>query len=75
MGDSLKGKDKKIIPLLYCLAVYGASEEEMIRNKLDTGDIDVVKRVGCVLIDKWNVGMKHTSTDVLRPAEKIRYDR
>lgn len=52
MGDSLKGKDKKIIPLLYCLAVYGASEEEMIRNKLDTGDIDVVKRVGCVLIDK-----------------------
>ena len=45
MGESLKGKDKRILPLIYCLAVYGATEEEMVREKMTSDDFDVVKRV------------------------------
>ena len=44
MGESLKGRDKKILPLVYSLAFYGASEEEIASGELTKEDVAVVKR-------------------------------
>ena len=55
MGEGLKGKDKRILPLLYCLAVYGATEEEMVSENLDKADIDVVKKASLVFNEEWTI--------------------
>ena len=44
MGESLRGKDKRIIPLLYTITFFGVSEAEMEAANLNVEDVRVIKR-------------------------------
>ena len=44
MGESLRGKDKRIIPLLYTITFFGVSEAEMEAANLNKEDVRVIKR-------------------------------
>jgi len=44
LGESLKGKDKRIMPLLYALAVYGVSETEIKEVDIPVPDKEIIKR-------------------------------
>ena len=44
MGKSLRGKDKRIIPLLYTITFFGVSEAEMEAANLNVEDVRVIKR-------------------------------
>ena len=44
MGESLRGKDKRIIPLLYTINFFGVSEAEMEAANLNVEDVRVIKR-------------------------------
>jgi len=44
LGESLKGKDKRIMPLLYALAVYGVSEAEIKEVDIPLPDKEIIKK-------------------------------
>ena len=44
MGESLRGKDRRIIPLLYTITFFGVSEAEMEAANLNEEDVRVIKR-------------------------------
>ena len=44
MGESLRGKEKRIIPLLYAITFFGVSKAEMEAVNLNVEDVRVIKR-------------------------------
>jgi len=44
MGESLKGKDPRIMPLLYALAVYAVSDEEIASMNVPESDRKIIKQ-------------------------------
>ena len=44
MGESLKGRDKRIIPLLYAITFFSVSQAEMEAANLKIEDVNVIKR-------------------------------
>ena len=45
VGESMKGKDKRIMPLLYALAFFAVTEAEMIEIDLSFEDKETIKKV------------------------------
>ena len=45
MGESLVGKDKKILPLLYAIAFYNFTDQQMETAQLEEKDKETIKKV------------------------------
>ena len=44
MGENLKGKDKRILALLYAIIFYGIPEQDLMEANLDKDDTDLIKK-------------------------------
>ena len=44
MGENLKGKDKRILALLYALIFYGIPDQDLSESNLEKDDVDLIKK-------------------------------